>query len=166
MNKFFEGFEKRAALSPATRAAYEREMHEFNKEVTRPGKLIPKGIKGGGAFGGITGGITGGMMGAAGGGVKGALLGALTGGATGAAGGAALGGLLSGGASAFHQLRSPDYLKKIPDSNLERGIKGIRRFKGGDAKAMNKVYWEDQTAKAKNPQEKAFYKEMRRKEDD
>jgi hypothetical protein len=165
MKKFFDGFEKRAALSPATRAAYEKEMHEFNKEVTRPGKLILKGIKGGGALSGIAGGITGGLMGAAGGGAKGALLGALTGGAKGAAGGAAVGGLLSVGASAFHQRRGPDYLKKIPDSSLERGIKGIRRYRGGDTKAMNKAYWEDLTAKAKNPQEKAFFKEMRGRED-
>ena len=166
MRRFFEGFEKKAELDSATRAAYEKEMHEFNREVTRPGKLIPKGMKGLGVPGAVLGGVTGGAMGAAGGGVKGALLGALAGGVSGGVGGAALGGLLSGGASAFHQMRGPGYLKKIPDSNLERGIKGARKFRAGDTKAMNKAYWEQMASDAKSPKDKAFFMAMRRREGD
>jgi len=165
MKKFFDGFEKRAKLDPTTRAAYEKEMHEFNREMTRPGKLIPAGMKGFGIPGAVVGGVSGGAMGALTGGAKGALLGALTGGASGGLSGATLGGLLGGGASVFHQRRSPDYLKKIPDSDLERRMKGIRKFKAGDPKAMNKAYWEQRAADTSSPKEKAYFMEMRERED-
>lgn len=172
MDEFFRGFEKRAALSPATRAAYEKEMHEFNKSQTTPGKLIPKGLKsgtiGGGLIGGVGGGVAGAIAGGATKGPKGALIGGLLGaaggGLQGAAGGAAIGGLASGVGSAFGQMRGKDYLKKIPDSNLERGVKGIRKFQAGDSNAVNRAYWETMERNATNPRDKAVFKAMRDKE--
>lgn len=118
---FWSGFEKRATLDPETRSAYEKEMYDWNREHTNFSgnfkRLLPA-VAAGALLGGAHGKVTGGSL----------LGGAAAGSAATALGGATLAGL----GTAFWKLRSPKYLKRITDDNLERGIMSIRRKQHGD----------------------------------
>ncbi len=125
-NSFTIGFEK-TAFTRKQRSDLENEMHSFNKRESRPSKLVPRGLKGGGTFGAIIGAGAGlAKHKPIRGGVKGALI------------GAGIGGALSGLSSLYWQKRDKSYLSNVSDKNLSRGVKSIRKYRSGDKDALNR----------------------------
>jgi len=169
MKQFYIGFEKAAALTGAQREKYVQELHQFNKDQTKPGRMI-----GGGARivaipasigGGIGGAIGAGSTGRTGKerltrGLVGALAGALGMGTI----GGAIGGTVGGASALYQKKRGPGYLNKVTDKNLVRSTKASRKYTAGDAKAMNKAYWGEQIDAAKGEKNKQVFRDLLAKE--
>ena len=131
MDKAAYIFNKIAKMSPSKRNAMEDEMHAFNRSAYTLDKW-PKNAKGW-AMDLATFGAIGGLL-VGRGNIKKRLL-------AGAGVGLGSGAALSGLSSAYWLKRDKSYLKDIPDASLERGIKGVRRYKKGDKEALNKAYF-------------------------
>lgn len=145
---FWDGFEKRAKLATKQRAAYEKEMHEFNKEQAGDtGKFVRKMAPLGAGAGGVIGSLIGVSEPLAHSG-KSRLLNVGARGLGGTGAGALLGAGLGLAGSAYWRHRSPKYLKKVTDTGLEHGIKGVRKYRKGDTEALNKAYLEYERKKA------------------